>query len=291
MATLNTLLQQITAASEAVSKNNYQAHDLKIDIDQVRFWFDAPVEFLWFIRETGSTLELLNAPRSRRTIEQIAPMDCWKAVYHINLARELVPTTAAQATSIVNKAQAYRYSGNLVQRPDGTSIAMFRSIPVQDRFGVYDVFTSLRGVNFSFEHGLQRAGLQTFELDLIERCVRDALVDATSSLFSRTRLFQYEILLEHSRQPAVLDADSFRSLFANDGGVVMPQVWMKEAGQVVASVVLPAAPSSTEEDLKTQWLAPFKAAMRSRRGSLHGVRFGCGMPQSGTAHASSAELF
>lgn len=291
MANLSNLLQQLIAVSESISKDKYLAHDLKVDAEQVRFWFNAPVEFLWFVRESGTAMELLNTPRSLRTVEQIAHMDCWKAVFHINLAREVVPVTPTMAVSIAQKVKPYRYSGNLVQRPDGASIALFRTISVQDRVGVFDVLTSLSGVSFGFAQGLQRAGLQPFELDLIERCVSDALVDSTSSLFSRTRQFQYEILLEHSRQPAVLDANSFRSLFANDGAVVMPQLWMKEEGQVVESVVLPAAPTSTEELIKTQWLAPFKAEMRSRRGNLQGLRFGCVMPQAGMAQVKTATLF
>jgi len=291
MATLNTLVQQMTAASQAVSQNNYQAHDLKLDVDLVSHWYGAPVEFLWFVRESGSSLELLNAPRSLITIEQIATMACWKAIYQITQAGELVQVSPAEALAIARKVKTYRNSGNLVQRPDGTSIALFRTMGVQDCFGVFDVVTSLKGVAFSFAQGLVRGGLQTFELDLIERCVRDALVDATSSLFTRTRQFQIEVPLEHSRAPALLDVNSFRSLFANDGVVVMPEVWMKEAGQVVASVVLPAPPATPEDQLKENWLKPFKAEMRSRRGSLQGMRFGCRAPHAGAGQAKSAALF
>lgn len=291
MATLNTLLQQLTAASQAVSINRYQAYDLQLDVDLVKHWFDAPVEFLWFVRENGSSLELLNAPRSLTTIEQIAEMSCWKAIFHITLARELVQISAAEALAIARKVKPYRHSGNLVQRPDGTSIALFRTMGVQDSFGVFDVITSLKGVTFSFAQGLARGGLQTFELDLIERCVRDSLVDATSSLFTRTRHFQIEVPLEHSRAPALLDANSFRSLFASDGAVVLPEVWMKEAGQVVESVVLPAPPSTPEDQIKENWLKPFKAEMRSRRGNLLGMRFGCSASHAGAGQAKSVSLF
>lgn len=260
--------QMQEVAKSIAGASNYTLFDLKQDCSTV---FDLAADdavFLWFVRENGTHIEPLALPRARKSVDCIVDMECWKAIFRIDLARGIVLLNRQQARHLAESVKPFRADSGLVWRPNGKLVAAYDFSSVPDRCGVYDA--TLRLENFEWTlSGNARPAISKAEFKLIERSVLHALIEKTQTLFTQIRRVSYRV-----NATAELDSSEFCDWYCgkpqSSNGVRFPRLWYRSGGERYYSPSLPAV-TATEAQA---WMSPFKAMIRTARGDLRGVRFG-----------------
>ena len=244
--------------------------DLRLDCGTVLQTGAPDTVFIWFLREDGTDIENLSLPRGKETVLQIVDMTCWKAIYRVDLQRGLVLINAQQARQLAHSAKPYKAHSGFVSRPDGKVLAYYDFHPIRDRYGAFDCTVRLEGFDWSLSK-VTKPVLARNEMRIIEKCILDALVTDTNSLFSKIQTLRYRVAPNLQ-----LDSEPFSAFLNSPNDARFTRLWFKSQGETSYSQRLPV---TTAEEAK-QWMDAYKALVRGALGDLRGVRFGieCATP-------------